>query len=53
MDLYQSITDRILEAMETIKAIGTKLWDGAGERVGLPINYASGKHSSAINVLIL
>ena len=53
-DIYQEVTDRIIQAMETAKASGVaSLWDGAGERAGLPLNHATGKPYSGINVLIL
>ncbi len=53
-DIYQQVTDRIIEAMETAQDKGaTSLWDGAGERAGLPVNHATGKPYTGINTLIL
>lgn len=49
-DLYQRITDRILEVMEQVEAGGLKLWDG---QQSLPMNLATGKPYTGINVLIL
>ena len=49
-DLQQQITDRILEAMETARSTGKRLWDS---QPGLPVNLATGKPYQGINVLIL
>lgn len=53
MDIYQHITDRIIAALETGKKTGEKLWNGAGEGAGLPINYSTQRAYTGINVLIL
>ncbi len=49
-DLQQQITDRIIEAMETTRSTGRRLWDS---QPSLPLNCATGKPYQGINVLIL
>ena len=53
MDIYQHITDRIIAALESGKKTGERLWNGAGESAGLPINYSTQRAYTGINVLIL
>ncbi len=53
MDIYKHITDRIIAALETTMQTGEKLWNGAGESAGLPINYSTRRAYTGINVLIL
>ena len=49
-DIHQAITDQILAAMETARATGRRLWDS---QPSLPMNLATGKPYSGINILIL
>ena len=49
-DLPQQITERIIEAMETARSTGKRLWDG---QPSLPLNLSTGKPYSGINTLIL
>ena len=49
-DIHQAITDQILAAMETARATGRRLWDS---QPSLPMNLATGKPYSGVNVLIL
>lgn len=49
MDIYQHITDRIIAALESGKKTGEKLWSGAGESAGLPINYSTQRAYTGIN----
>jgi antirestriction protein ArdC len=52
-DLYQTITDQIIGAIEAgVKRDGKPLWSGAGSS-GMPYNQTSGKTYSGVNVLIL
>lgn len=52
-DLHQSITDKIIAAIEAgVKRDGKPLWCGAGSS-GMPYNQTSGKTYSGVNVLIL
>lgn len=52
-DLYQSITDSIIQAIEAGIARNSKpLWCGQGSS-GMPRNYATGKRYSGVNVLVL
>ena len=49
-DLQQQITDRIIEAMETARSTGRRLWDS---QPSLPLNLSTGKPYTGINTLIL
>lgn len=49
-DIHQQITDQILGAMETARATGRRLWDS---QPSLPLNLATGKSYSGVNILIL
>ncbi len=49
-DLHQQITDRIIEAMETARSAGRRLWDS---QPSLPLNRFTGKPYQGINTLIL
>ncbi len=49
-DIHQTITDQILEAMETARTSGRRLWDSQPR---LPLNLTTGKPYSGINVLML
>ncbi|MBK6907828.1 MAG: DUF1738 domain-containing protein [Rhodocyclaceae bacterium] len=52
-DLYQSVTDKIIAAIELgVKRDGRPMWSGAGA-TGIPYNRKSGKTYSGVNVLIL
>jgi antirestriction protein ArdC len=52
-DLYQTITDKIIAAIEAgVQRDGKPLWSGAGSS-GMPYNRTSGKTYSGVNVLIL
>jgi antirestriction protein ArdC len=53
LDLYQTITDKIIAAIEAgVQRDGKPLWGGAGSS-GMPYNQTSGKTYSGVNVLIL
>ncbi len=49
-DIYQTVTDQILEAMETATGQGRRLWDA---QPSLPLNLATSKPYSGMNILIL
>ena len=49
-DIHQAITDQILAAMEQARSAGRRLWDS---QPSLPLNLATGKPYSGVNVLIL
>ena len=49
-DIYQIVTDQILEAMETTTGQGRRLWDA---QPSLPLNLATGKPYTGMNILIL
>ena len=49
-DLYQQITDQILEAMDQAQGQGRRLWDA---QPSLPLNLATGKPYTGMNTLIL
>ena len=49
-DIHQAITDQILAAMEQARSTGRRLWDS---QPSLPLNLATGKPYSGVNVLIL
>lgn len=52
-DLYQTVTDKIITAIEQgVKRDGKPLWSGAGA-TGMPYNRKSGKAYSGVNVLML
>ena len=52
-DLHQTITDKIIAAIEAgVKRDGKPLWSGAGSS-GMPYNRTSCKSYSGVNVLIL
>ena len=49
-DIHQAITNQILEAMETARTTGRRLWDS---QPSLPLNLTTNKPYSGINVLML
>jgi antirestriction protein ArdC len=49
-DIYQAVTDRIIEGLKKGVIVWRKTWKQTG---GFPVNYASKKHYHGINVLIL
>jgi antirestriction protein ArdC len=49
-DIHQTITNQIIEAMETARTSGRRLWDS---QPSLPLNLTTGKPYSGINVLML
>ena len=49
-DIHQALTDQILAAMEQARSTGRRLWDS---QPSLPLNLATGKPYSGVNVLIL
>lgn len=49
-DIHAEITDQILAAMEQARSTGRRLWDS---QPSLPMNLATGKPYSGVNVLIL
>jgi antirestriction protein ArdC len=51
-DLYQTVTDQILEAIETSQAEGFQLpWHRAGSSIFMPTNAQTGKAYQGINIL--
>ena len=55
-DLYQRITDTIVEQINTGTLPWVKPWSGNGSSMGLnmlPKNHATGRHYNGVNVLIL
>ena len=55
-DIYQQVTDRMIEALEAGTVPWVRPWDSAGglsHDSGLPFNFDSGKHYNGINVLLL
>ena len=55
VDLYQSVTDRIITELEAGRLPWVQPWDGqhAACQIGLPVNAVSGKPYSGINILLL
>ncbi|UEO00479.1 ssDNA-binding domain-containing protein [Acidiferrobacter thiooxydans] len=49
-DIYQQVTNQIIEAMETSQGQGRRLWDS---QPSLPLNLSTGKPYSGMNILIL
>ena len=49
-DIHQTITNQIIEAMESARTSGRRLWDS---QPSLPLNLTTGKPYSGINVLML
>ena len=49
-DIYQQVTAKIIEAMETSQGQGRRLWDA---QPSLPMNLSTGKPYTGMNVLIL
>ena len=49
-DIHQTITNQIIEAMESARTRGRRLWDS---QPSLPLNLTTGKPYSGINVLML
>ena len=49
-DIYQTVTNQIIEAMETATGQGRQLWDA---QPSLPMNFSTGKPYSGMNILIL
>lgn len=53
-DIYQDVTDRILEALEAGVLPWVRPWTLEGNAIpGLPLNAVSGRYYSGINVLLL
>lgn len=52
-DLYQQITDQILEALEQGVMPWQKPWDSGWPQMTIPCNGESGRQYSGINVLLL
>ncbi|MFG0739583.1 ArdC-like ssDNA-binding domain-containing protein [Proteus terrae] len=50
-DLYHIVTNKIIEALEKGTEPWRKTWDTENE--GLPVNAATGRHYSGINVMLL
>ena len=50
IDIHQIITNQIIEAMESARTTGRRLWDS---QPSLPLNLATGKPYQGINTLIL
>lgn len=49
-DIYQTVTNQILEAMETATGQGRRLWDA---QPSLPLNLSTSKPYTGMNILIL
>ena len=49
-DIHQQVTNQIIEAMEASQGQGRRLWDS---QPSLPLNLATGKPYSGMNILIL
>ena len=49
-DIYQTITNQIIEAMETTQGQGRRLWNA---QPSLPLNLSTGKPYTGMNILIL
>ena len=49
-DIYQTVTNQIIEAMEASQGQGRRLWDA---QPSLPLNLSTGKPYSGMNILIL
>ena len=49
-DIYQQVTDQIIQAMDQAQGQGRRLWDA---QPSLPLNLATGKPYSGMNILIL
>lgn len=52
-DIFDSITNSIIEVIEAGKACGSITWAGQGKAAGLPFNLKTGAHYNGINVLLL
>ena len=52
-DLYQQITDQIIEALEQGVMPWQKPWDSGWPQMAIPCNGESGRQYSGINVLLL
>ena len=50
IDIHQTITNQIIEAMEQTRGTGRRLWDS---QPSLPLNLTTGKPYSGVNVLML
>ena len=50
IDIHQTITNQIIEAMEQARGTGRRLWDS---QMSLPLNLTTGKPYQGINTLIL
>ena len=50
IDIHQTITNQIIEAMESARTTGRRLWDS---QPSLPMNLTTGKPYSGINIIIL
>ena len=50
IDIHQTITNQIIEAMEQARGTGRRLWDS---QPSLPMNLTTGKPYSGVNVLML
>jgi antirestriction protein ArdC len=53
VDLYQAVTDRIIESLESGVAPWVRPWTCTGKHGGMPYNAASGKPYRGINVALL
>lgn len=52
-DLYQTVTDRIIEALEAGTAPWLKPWNSPGSHLALPKNAVSNRLYNGINILLL
>jgi antirestriction protein ArdC len=52
-DVYQEVTDQILEQMKTCQNGGTESWIKLGSRIGMPVNRQTKNTYRGINVVLL
>lgn len=53
MNLFETITAKIISVIEAGEASGSVTWAGQGTASGMPVNLKTGKAYSGINVLLL
>lgn len=52
-NLFESITDKIIQVIEAGEATGSISWAGQGGASGMPVNLKTGKAYNGVNVLLL
>ncbi len=53
MDLYQQITNQVIDALEQGAVPWVKPWSSTSEPLRMPMNAGTGRHYSGVNVLLL